>query len=185
MRSSATGTRGHEGALAGHRRRHPHALGIRPAVASRAIDPRCRGSDREDLVAAGVVGLVHAGRKLRRLSAKGLLRTASSRSRRRTSVRDTRSGSGCSSSGESVPLVPPLRRFRPSRRQRQLPGHPRTREVGRRHGERSTREPTQRGQGRCRTSLSQRRRDSRLAQPVVLAEAQPSLARPANACHGP
>jgi RNA polymerase sigma factor for flagellar operon FliA len=35
------------------------------AVASRAIDPRCRGADREDLVAWGVVGLVQAARHYR------------------------------------------------------------------------------------------------------------------------
>jgi RNA polymerase sigma factor for flagellar operon FliA len=35
------------------------------AVASRAIDPRCRGADREDLVAWGVVGLVQAARRYR------------------------------------------------------------------------------------------------------------------------
>lgn len=35
------------------------------AVASRAIDPRCRGADREDLVAWGVVGLVKAARRYR------------------------------------------------------------------------------------------------------------------------
>ena len=35
------------------------------AVASRAIDPRCRGADREDLVAWGVVGLVQAAQRYR------------------------------------------------------------------------------------------------------------------------
>jgi RNA polymerase sigma factor FliA len=35
------------------------------AVASRAIDPRCRGADREDLVAWGIVGLVQAARRFR------------------------------------------------------------------------------------------------------------------------
>lgn len=35
------------------------------AVASRAIDPRCRGADREDLVAWGLVGLVQAARRYR------------------------------------------------------------------------------------------------------------------------
>ena len=35
------------------------------AVASRAIDPRCRGADREDLVAWGVLGLVQAARRYR------------------------------------------------------------------------------------------------------------------------
>jgi hypothetical protein len=42
------------------------------AVASRSIDPRCRGADREDLVAWGLVGLVHAGRKMQPLSASAL-----------------------------------------------------------------------------------------------------------------
>jgi DNA-directed RNA polymerase specialized sigma subunit len=47
-------------------------LSFARAVASREIDPRCRGADREDLIAAGVVGLVHAMSKLpplRRVSA--------------------------------------------------------------------------------------------------------------------
>jgi len=35
------------------------------AVASRAIDPRCRGADREDLIAWGLVGLVQAARRYR------------------------------------------------------------------------------------------------------------------------
>lgn len=35
------------------------------AVASRAIDPRCRGADREDLVAWGVLGLVQAAGRYR------------------------------------------------------------------------------------------------------------------------
>lgn len=35
------------------------------AIASRAIDPRCRGADREDLVAWGIVGLVQAARRYR------------------------------------------------------------------------------------------------------------------------
>lgn len=35
------------------------------AVASRAIDPRCRGADREDLVAWGVLGLVQAAQRYR------------------------------------------------------------------------------------------------------------------------
>jgi RNA polymerase sigma factor for flagellar operon FliA len=35
------------------------------AVASRAIDPRCRGADREDLVAWGVLGLVQAAQRFR------------------------------------------------------------------------------------------------------------------------
>src|SRR6185503_13477197 len=35
------------------------------AVASRSIDPRCRGADREDLIAWGVVGLVQAAHRYR------------------------------------------------------------------------------------------------------------------------
>jgi RNA polymerase sigma factor for flagellar operon FliA len=35
------------------------------AVASRSIDPRCRGADREDLIADGIVGLVQAARRYR------------------------------------------------------------------------------------------------------------------------
>jgi len=35
-------------------------LNFARAVASRTLDPRCRGADREDLVAAGVVGLVQS-----------------------------------------------------------------------------------------------------------------------------
>ena len=35
------------------------------AVASRSIDPRCRGADREDLVAWGIVGLVQAAQRYR------------------------------------------------------------------------------------------------------------------------
>ena len=35
------------------------------AVASRSIDPRCRGADREDLVAWGLDGLVQAARRYR------------------------------------------------------------------------------------------------------------------------
>ena len=35
------------------------------AVASRAIDPRCRGADREDLIAWGLVGLVQAAHRYR------------------------------------------------------------------------------------------------------------------------
>jgi len=35
------------------------------AVASRAIDPRCRGADREDLIAWGIVGLVQAAGRYR------------------------------------------------------------------------------------------------------------------------
>ena len=40
-------------------------LGFARAVASRAIDPRCRGADREDLIADGVLGLVQAARRYR------------------------------------------------------------------------------------------------------------------------
>ncbi|HEV2250096.1 MAG TPA: sigma-70 family RNA polymerase sigma factor [Candidatus Limnocylindria bacterium] len=40
-------------------------LAFARAVASRALDPRCRGADREDLVAWGVVGLVQAARRYR------------------------------------------------------------------------------------------------------------------------
>jgi RNA polymerase sigma factor for flagellar operon FliA len=40
-------------------------LGFAKAVASRALDPRCRGADREDLVAWGVVGLVQAAQRYR------------------------------------------------------------------------------------------------------------------------
>jgi RNA polymerase sigma factor FliA len=40
-------------------------LGFARAVASRALDPRCRGADREDLVAWGVLGLVQAARRYR------------------------------------------------------------------------------------------------------------------------
>ena len=42
-------------------------LGFARAVASRSIDPRCRGADREDLIAWGLVGLVQAAGKLERL----------------------------------------------------------------------------------------------------------------------
>jgi RNA polymerase sigma factor for flagellar operon FliA len=35
------------------------------AVASRTLDPRCRGADREDHIAAGVLGLVQAARRYR------------------------------------------------------------------------------------------------------------------------
>jgi RNA polymerase sigma factor for flagellar operon FliA len=35
------------------------------AVAARSIDPRCRGADREDLIAWGLVGLVKAARRYR------------------------------------------------------------------------------------------------------------------------
>lgn len=40
-------------------------LGFAKAIASRALDPRCRGADREDLVAWGVLGLVQAARRYR------------------------------------------------------------------------------------------------------------------------
>ncbi|MEP7003382.1 MAG: sigma-70 family RNA polymerase sigma factor [Chloroflexota bacterium] len=40
-------------------------LGFARAVASRALDPRCHGADREDLVAWGVLGLVQAARRYR------------------------------------------------------------------------------------------------------------------------
>lgn len=40
-------------------------LGFARAVAARALDPRCRGADREDFVAWGVVGLVQAARRYR------------------------------------------------------------------------------------------------------------------------
>jgi RNA polymerase sigma factor for flagellar operon FliA len=40
-------------------------LGFARAVASRALDPRCRGADREDLVVWGIVGLVQAARRFR------------------------------------------------------------------------------------------------------------------------
>ena len=38
-------------------------LGFARAVASRSLDPRCRGADREDLIAWGVFGLVQANRQ--------------------------------------------------------------------------------------------------------------------------
>ncbi|HEY8648366.1 MAG TPA: sigma-70 family RNA polymerase sigma factor [Candidatus Limnocylindria bacterium] len=38
-------------------------LGFARAVAARAVDPRCRGADREDLVAWGVLGLVQAAQR--------------------------------------------------------------------------------------------------------------------------
>ena len=38
-------------------------LGFARAVASRSIDPRCRGTDREELIAWGVYGLVQAARR--------------------------------------------------------------------------------------------------------------------------
>jgi RNA polymerase sigma factor for flagellar operon FliA len=40
-------------------------LGFARAVASRSLDPRCRGADREDLIAWGVVGLVQASQRYR------------------------------------------------------------------------------------------------------------------------
>src|SRR6266852_2732997 len=40
-------------------------LAFARAVAARSLDPRCRGADREDLVAWGVVGLVQAARRYR------------------------------------------------------------------------------------------------------------------------
>jgi RNA polymerase sigma factor for flagellar operon FliA len=40
-------------------------LGFARAVASRTLDPRCRGADREDLIAAGVLGLVQAAHRYR------------------------------------------------------------------------------------------------------------------------
>ena len=40
-------------------------LAFARAVASRALDPRCRGADREDLIAAGVLGLVQAAQRYR------------------------------------------------------------------------------------------------------------------------
>ena len=40
-------------------------LGFARAIASRALDPRCHGADREDLVAWGVLGLVQAARRYR------------------------------------------------------------------------------------------------------------------------
>ncbi len=40
-------------------------LAFARAVASRSLDPRCRGADREDLVAWGVFGLVQASRRYR------------------------------------------------------------------------------------------------------------------------
>jgi RNA polymerase sigma factor for flagellar operon FliA len=35
------------------------------AVASRSLDPRCRGADREDLIAWGILGLVQAAQRYR------------------------------------------------------------------------------------------------------------------------
>ena len=40
-------------------------LGFAKAIAARALDPRCQGADREDLVAWGVLGLVQAARRYR------------------------------------------------------------------------------------------------------------------------
>ena len=40
-------------------------LSFARAVAARSLDPRCRGQDREDLIAWGVVGLVQAARRYR------------------------------------------------------------------------------------------------------------------------
>jgi RNA polymerase sigma factor for flagellar operon FliA len=40
-------------------------LAFARAIAGRSLDPRCRGADREDLVAWGVVGLVQAARRYR------------------------------------------------------------------------------------------------------------------------
>jgi RNA polymerase sigma factor for flagellar operon FliA len=40
-------------------------LAFARAVAARSLDPRCRGADREDLIAWGVVGLVQAARRYR------------------------------------------------------------------------------------------------------------------------
>lgn len=40
-------------------------LNFARAVAARAVDPRCRGADREDLIAWGVLGLVQAARRYR------------------------------------------------------------------------------------------------------------------------
>ena len=40
-------------------------LAFARAVAARSLDPRCRGTDREDLVAWGVFGLVQAARRYR------------------------------------------------------------------------------------------------------------------------
>ena len=40
-------------------------LGFARAIAARALDPRCHGADREDLVAWGVLGLVQAARRYR------------------------------------------------------------------------------------------------------------------------
>lgn len=40
-------------------------LGFARAVAARSVDPRCRGADREDLIAWGVLGLVQAAQRYR------------------------------------------------------------------------------------------------------------------------
>lgn len=40
-------------------------LAFARAVAARSLDPRCRGADREDLIAWGVFGLVQAARRYR------------------------------------------------------------------------------------------------------------------------
>ena len=40
-------------------------LGFARAIASRSLDPRCRGADREDLIAWGVFGLVQAAHRYR------------------------------------------------------------------------------------------------------------------------
>ena len=40
-------------------------LGFARAVASRSLDPRCHGADREDLIAWGVFGLVQAAQRYR------------------------------------------------------------------------------------------------------------------------
>ena len=67
-------------------------LGFARAVAARSLDPRCRGADREDLIAWGIVGLVHAEGKMQRPSA-----TANSRGRH-ARARGARDVSGASSS---------------------------------------------------------------------------------------
>jgi hypothetical protein len=38
-------------------------LAFARAVAARSLDPRCRGADREDLIAWGLVGLVQGARR--------------------------------------------------------------------------------------------------------------------------
>ncbi|MBI3521897.1 MAG: sigma-70 family RNA polymerase sigma factor [Chloroflexi bacterium] len=40
-------------------------LGYARSVAARSLDPRCRGAEREDLIAWGVLGLVQAARRYR------------------------------------------------------------------------------------------------------------------------